>query len=66
MSDIQTTIRNYLNGNNGTPSNHDYRCFVGMLETGEAAAKDFEAVGGIDLAKEVARRMWNGDYLETT
>lgn len=42
---IQDTIREYLRGVAGTgPAMFVLRCFVGMMETGEATAADFDAV----------------------
>jgi len=53
MNDIQKTIGDYLK-NKTQPNEHDLICFVGMLETGEATADDFAAVGGVELAVKVA------------
>lgn len=62
MHDIQQTIRDYLdgerdpalpfNGDRQPVSEHTLRCFVGMIETGEAVAADFDAVRS-GLAAEV-------------
>lgn len=42
---IQDTIREYMRGVADTgPAMFVLRCFVGMLETGEATAADFDAV----------------------
>lgn len=41
MTNIQKTISEYLRG---AVSEYTMRCFVGMIETGEAVAADFEAV----------------------
>jgi hypothetical protein len=52
MSEIQRTIQQY----GVSPerlSNFTVRCFVGMLETGEATEADFEAVGGQTLVDVV-------------
>lgn len=52
MSDIQKTIRDYID-HTGSNGGHTLRCFVGMIETGEATLEDFRAVGGDDLAASV-------------
>jgi hypothetical protein len=49
MNAIQTTIADYIRSN-AEPSQHTLRCFVGMIETGEAVVADFAAVGGEKLA----------------
>ena len=48
-----STIQDYMRGKD-VPSLRDLQCFVGMLQTGEATLKDFEAVG-VNL-EQVARR----------
>jgi len=57
MTDIQKKITDYLNPNYLNPagpmSDFTLRCFVGMIETGEATPADFEAVGGIELRRKV-------------
>ena len=53
MTNIQSQIRCYL-GDKSAPSERDLLAFVGMLETGEATADDFVAVGGPNLALLVA------------
>jgi hypothetical protein len=50
--EIQVTIGRYMKGKS-KPSDFDLRCFVGMIETGEAIYEDFEAVGGLSLANLV-------------
>lgn len=64
MNHTQQKIADYLSGKQA-PSEHDLRCFVGMIETGEATYADFIAVGGEELAKAVGekrsaitRRVW--------
>jgi hypothetical protein len=52
MTDIQKKITDYLNPA-GLMSDFTLRCFVGMIETGEATLADFEAVGGIELRRKV-------------
>ncbi len=52
MTDIQQKITDYLKPA-GPMSDFTVRCFVGMVETGEATPADFEAVGGIELRKRV-------------
>ena len=49
---IRGTIADYLRGKD-TPSSFDLRCFVGMIDTGEALYDDFVAVGGKDLETAV-------------
>lgn len=54
MHNIRQTISDYLDGERDPAlpftddqqpvSEHTMRCFVGMLETGEAVAADFDAV----------------------
>ena len=59
MSEIQATISRYLRASAGTgnhPTEYCFRCFVGMLETGEATLDDFDAVGGSWLRKQVEQR----------
>jgi hypothetical protein len=57
MTPIQSTIRDYLK--DGPPSDHTMRCFMGMLETGEATILDFAAVGGTRwLYRESPDSMW--------
>ena len=49
MSEIQKTISRYLRASAGTAnhlSEHTLRCFVGMLETGEATKEDFRVAAG--------------------
>ncbi len=52
MTDIQQKITDYLKPA-GPMSDFTVRCFVGMIETGEATPGDFESVGGIELRKQV-------------
>ena len=59
MTEIQKTISRYLRASAGTanhPTEYCFRCFVGMLETGEATLDDFAAVGGDWLRNEVEQR----------
>ena len=56
MTDIQKKITDYLT-HPGSSEPFTLRCFVGMLETGEAVAADFEAVGGIELRRKVEARL---------
>ena len=51
MTNTQSHIADYLAG--GPPSQFTLRCFVGMLETGEAVHADFIAAAGIELANRV-------------
>jgi hypothetical protein len=55
MTDIQKKIADYLR----FPGIGAFtlRCFVGMIETGEATPADFEAVGGIELRQKVEARL---------
>ncbi len=56
MNEAQKTIMRYLNrsaGNANIPTDHTIRCFVGMIQTGEALMADFESTGG----NYVIRRM---------
>lgn len=46
---IQAIIRSYMKDKE-KPTEFDLRCFVGMIETGEATYEDFDAVGGLSLA----------------
>ena len=56
MSDIQQKIADYLRfPGSGEP--FTLRCFVGMVETGEATPADFEAVGGIELRQKVEAKL---------
>ena len=63
MTDIQITISKYLRASAGIanyPSDHTFRCFVGMIETGEATIEDFRAVGGkwlVDRITEHAKEL---------
>ena len=52
MTDIQKKIADYLR-RGSVVSDFTLRCFVGMIETGEATLADFEAVGGIELRRKV-------------
>jgi hypothetical protein len=54
--DIQQKITDYLNPA-GPMSDFTLRCFVGMIETGEATPADFEAVGGIELRQKVEAKL---------
>lgn len=45
-------IRDYLKAD-GPISDFTYRCFVGMIETGEADYSDFATAGGDELAAKV-------------
>jgi hypothetical protein len=53
MNEIRSIIRNYI-GDKREPSIYAMRCFVGMIESGEATFDDFEAVGGTTLSAAVA------------
>ena len=56
MTDIQQKITDYLRfPGSGEP--FTLRCFVGMIETGEATLDDFESVGGIELRQKVEARL---------
>ena len=52
MTDIQQKIADYLR-RGSVVSDFTLRCFVGMIETGEATLADFKSVGGIELATKV-------------
>ena len=52
LTDIQNTIKGYLSGS-GSVSDYTFRCFVGMIETGEATEQDFRLVAGDDIADKV-------------
>ena len=56
MSDIQKKITDYLK-HPGSSESFTLRCFVGMIETGEATPADFEAVGGIELRQKVEAKL---------
>ena len=56
MTDIQKKIADYLRYP-GSSESFTLRCFVGMIETGEATPADFEAVGGIELRQKVEARL---------
>jgi len=56
MNDIQKKIADYLR-RGSVVSDFTLRCFVGMIETGEATPADFEAVGGIELRQKVEARL---------
>lgn len=59
MNDAERKIRQYLCRSAGSCnhiSDHTLRCFVGMLETGEATAADFENAGGPSLKHKVWRK----------
>lgn len=48
-SAIRHKIYNYLARSAGTcnwPTDHTIKCFIGMIQTGEATIDDFQAVGG--------------------
>ena len=53
MNDIQETIEQYLA--TGAINNFTRRCFIGMLETGEATWDDFKTVGGTALCADIAK-----------
>ena len=49
MNDTERTIRAYLTrsaGNCNHVSDHTLRCFVGMVQTGEASVEDFRRIAG--------------------
>ena len=52
MTDIQKKIADYLR-RGSVVSDFSLRCFVGMIETGEATPADFESVGGVELRRKV-------------
>ena len=59
---VRDKIYRYLARSAGTanwPTDHTIRCFIGMIQTGEATVDDFHAVGGdfvvdqiIDMAND--------------
>ena len=53
---IRLTIRNYLKGST-TISAHTLKCFIGMIETGEATLADFEFVGGVAVRQLVRENL---------
>jgi len=55
MNGIQKTISDYLSHEDAV-SAFTLRCFVGMIETGEATLDDFEAVGGVELRRKVENK----------
>lgn len=60
MSEIEKTVRNYLArsaGNANIPSEHTIRCFIGMLQTGEADWELFQRVGGDYLVNRMKTMM---------
>jgi hypothetical protein len=63
MNPIQKTINDYLKS--GNPSQHTLRCFVGMLETGEACRSDFVECGGRVLWSKVQHKQL-GNLSEST
>lgn len=52
MHDIQTKIRDYMDGDT-VASEFNLRCFVGMIQTGEATLDNFRVVGGDSLMAAV-------------
>ena len=58
---IVTTIRAYIDGKK-EPSAFDLRCFVGMIETGEATLDDFQQAGGEALASIVQKHFERNEY----
>lgn len=61
MTDIQKNIAEHVPAGYRRPDNYTLRCFVGMIETGEATLEDFAVVGGETLAAKVEAAM-GGDY----
>jgi len=56
MNEIQKTISQDLRASAGTanwPTDFTLRCFIGMIETGEAKWDDFKLVGGEWLIKQM-------------
>ena len=58
---IVITIRAYMNGKK-QPSAFDLRCFIGMIETGEATLDDFQQAGGEALASIVQKQLERNEY----
>ena len=55
---VTQTIKDYCMGREAADlSDHTLRCFVGMIETGEARYADFKAVGGEALVERVAAKL---------
>lgn len=65
--EIRDTIKSYIehDGRVGGITGHTMRCFLGMLQTGEATTADFMACG-VDLAALANRfgsaNCWTGTY----
>ena len=58
MTEIEKTISRYLRASAGTgnhPTDHTLRCFLGMIETGEATVDDFHKIGGMFIVNEIQR-----------
>lgn len=56
MNEAQIKISQYLMrsaGNCNVPSDHTIRCFIGMIETGEATMDDMQKVGGDYLVNRI-------------
>lgn len=63
MNDAQININNYLTNFDGNPDSlsvQTIRCFVGMIETGEATFDDFRSISDT-LAAQVAKTKQNLD-----
>jgi len=59
VSDIQKTIAQYVLRSAGTCnhlSDRTVRCFIGMIEAGEATWDDFRVVGGQELVDTIQER----------
>lgn len=60
MSEIEKTVRAYLNGspsNESSPTDHTILCFVGMIRTGEADMGLFQRVGGDSIVAQIKQMM---------
>lgn len=58
-------IYRYLARSAGTgnwPTDYTLRCFIGMIQTGEATIEDMDAVGGEFLIKELHRMAEDNDW----
>ena len=56
MSEIEKTIRQYLNssaGNCNHVTDRTILCFIGMIETGEATLGLFRSIGGRWLSERI-------------
>lgn len=60
MTEIEQTIRRYLVascGNCGVPTDRTIKCFVGMIETGEADIELFRRIGGEYIVRRIREAM---------